>query len=253
MRPVFKHIFERKKEYARLPLFVRMRDERIDPLDRIAFYPCVAFFIMSFGDFNRFILRYAQARDAHEEMVNVHTYEDENHWLWYLEDLTKLGFDKVAQGSDWMRFLWGEETQQNRILLYRLTALVEGTSATERLAIIEAIEETGNVMFGDMVPCAQKLEQRLGTNLRYCGTYHFERETGHSIGADHQALVSIALDEETRARCIQLVDRVFDLFTQWTHELLNYALAHPARASAPPVSDERPVFPLFSAVGHDAR
>ncbi len=35
MKTVLKHIFEKKREYQRLPLFERMRDEGIDALDRL--------------------------------------------------------------------------------------------------------------------------------------------------------------------------------------------------------------------------
>jgi len=233
MKQVLRHIFDRKQAYSRLPLFERMRNERIDPHERLAFYPCMAPFILSFGDLNRFVLREEQASDVCQEMVNVHTHEDDHHWPWYLEDLTKLGFDVDAPGSDWMRFLWGEETIQSRILFARLTALIKGTTGVERLVIIEAIEETGNVLFGDMLPIAEALEKRIGMQLRYCGTYHFERESGHTVGVDHTALSRIPINDETRVRFIALVDEVFDMFEPWTHELLHYAIAHPVTVQMP--------------------
>lgn len=230
MRQVLRHIFAKKQAYARLPLFERMRDEQLDPLERLAFYPCMAYFILSFGDLNRFVLRDERDPDMYQDMVNVHTREDDHHWPWYLEDLTKLGFDVEGRGSDWMGFLWGEETLQNRILTARLTELIKGTSGLERLVIIEAIEETGNVLFGAMLPLAKALEERLGTQLRYCGPFHFERESGHAVNADHAELARISLDEETRARYKALADQVFALFEPWTHELLRYAVAHPVGA-----------------------
>ncbi|WP_437729038.1 hypothetical protein [Sorangium sp. So ce861] len=232
MRQVLRHIFQKKQAYARLPLFERMRDERLDPSERLAFYPCMAFFIMSFGDLNKFVLRQEPAPDEYQEMVNVHTREDDHHWPWYLEDLTKLGYDVEGRSSDLLHFLWGEETIENRILTARLTELIKGTTGLERLVIIEAIEETGNVLFGAMLPLAEALEKRLGTQLRYCGPFHFERESGHTVDADHAALASISLDAETRERYKALADEVFALFEPWTHELLRYAIAHPAAIPA---------------------
>lgn len=234
MKHVLRHIFDRKRDYARLPLFERMRDEALHPRERLAFYPCMAFFILSFGDLNKIVLRSDCAQDVYQQMVNVHTFEDDHHWPWYLEDLTKLGFDVEARGSDWMRFLWGEETLMNRTLMCRLTGLVERASSVERLVLIEAIEETGNVLFSAMLPLAQALEQELGVSLRYCGPFHFERESGHTVGADHQELTRLALPPEAQARAIALADEVFELFEAWTHELLRYALAHPVSPSAPP-------------------
>jgi hypothetical protein len=243
MRQVLRHIFDAKQAYTRLPLFDRIRNERLDARERLAFYPCMAYFIMSFGDLNKFVLREEGTADVYQEMVNVHTREDDHHWQWYLEDLTKLGFDAHVRSADWMRFLWGEETIQNRILTARLTALIKGTTGLERLVIIEAIEETGNVLFGAMLPLAEVLEKRLNTQLRYCGTYHFERESGHTVGVDHAELARIPLDAETRARYMALANEVFSLFEPWTHELLRYALAHPVSA---PVSVRMP-FPAVLA------
>ncbi len=230
MQRVLRHVFDHKRRYAQLPLFVRMRDDSLAPLERLAFYPCMAHFIMSFGDLNKLVLRREAGDDVHQAMVNQHTYEDDHHWPWYLEDLSKLGFDIEARGSDWMRFLWGEETERNRALMYRLTAMIDQASSIERLAIIEAIEETGNVLFAAMLPIAEQLERELGVSLRYCGDFHFARESGHTVGADHRALVTLVLDDPARSRVLAQVDEVFACFADWTHELLRYATRNPARA-----------------------
>lgn len=229
MKDVLRHIFEHKRDYTNLPLFNWMRDERVDAIDRLAFYPCMAHFIMTFGDLNRIVLRADARGDAYQEMVNQHTLEDDHHWPWYLEDFTKLGFDAPAAPSDVMRFLWGQETEQNRILAARLIGLIEGTSGLERLVLIEAIEETGNVLFGTILPLAQELEQRFGMQLRYLGAFHFEKESGHAVNsdADHRALAAVKLTTEQRAHSKHAVDLVFSHFEEWTHELHRYALAHP--------------------------
>src|ERR1700691_5842744 len=133
MKHVLRHIFDKKRTYGDLPLFAWMRDESLDPRERLAFYPCMAYFIMAFGDLNKFVLREEPARDAYQQMVNTHTLEDDHHWPWYLEDFTKLGFDGEMRATDCMRFLWGEETKENRILAARLTALIKGTNSVEKL------------------------------------------------------------------------------------------------------------------------
>ena len=50
MKHVLRHIFDKKRAYGGLPLFAWMRDESRDPRERLAFYPCMAYFIMAFGD-----------------------------------------------------------------------------------------------------------------------------------------------------------------------------------------------------------
>jgi hypothetical protein len=231
MKEVLRHIFGKKRVYQLLPLFQWMQDERLSARARLAFYPCMAPFILSFGDLNKFVLRAERPGDLFQEMVNQHTLEDDHHWPWYLEDFTKLGFDLEMPGTAWMGFLWGEETAQNRVLMARLTALIHGTSSVERLVIIEAIEETGNVLFSNILPLAEHIERELGEQLRYCGSFHFDLESGHAVGADHKALANVSLSEHERARCLAMVDEVFDAFEQWTHELLRYAKAHPIRST----------------------
>jgi hypothetical protein len=227
MKEVLRHIFGKKRVYHHLPLFEWMRNEALSPRERLAFYPCMAHFIMSFGDLNKFVLREARPGDLYQDMVNAHTLEDDHHWPWYLEDFAKLGFDAEMRGTEWMNFLWGAETEQNRVLAARLTALISGTTSVERLVIIEAIEETGNVLFGTMLPLAEAIERQIGEQLRYCGPFHFNLESGHAVGADHRALASLALGHNDQERCKAMVDEVFSAFEAWTHELLRYAVAHP--------------------------
>src|SRR3954462_5502709 len=114
MKEVLRHIFEHKRAYNHLPLFEWMRDARLTPRQRLAFYPCMAHFIMSFCDLNKFVLREGRPGDQFQDMVNAQTAEDDHHWPWYLEAFTKLGFDEELRGTDCMNFLWGQETKQNR-------------------------------------------------------------------------------------------------------------------------------------------
>lgn len=203
-----------------------MRDASLTEEERLGFYPYMAHFILSFGDINKYMLREEPTTNEHQKQVNLHTYEDERHWPWYLEDFTKLGFDRLCTPTLWMRFLWSDETRQNRILTYRLAALISQASAVERIAIIEAIEETGNVLFSTMLKLAKAIESRRGIELRYCGEFHFNLESGHAMGSDRLEMIKIRLDESTQARCLYLVDEVFALFEAWTNELLDCAKNH---------------------------
>ena len=225
MKPVLKHIFQLKRRYEQLPFFDFLRDESRSPQARLAFFPCMASFILSFGDLNRFVLRQEPTDDPHQRMINQHTYEDDHHWPWYLEDFSKLGHDTPTPGSDTLRQLFSDATISNRLLMLRLTHLIWSHPPVVRLAIIEAIEETGNVLFALTTKIAAAYQHELGTELCYCGEFHFQLESGHAMNNDHAELAQIALDDDTRARALQCVEQVFLWFTEWTHELLRYALA----------------------------
>lgn len=225
MKTILATIMQKKRGYAKLPFFAFLADETLDPEQRLAFYPCMAHFIMSFGDLNKYVLRSEPAGDEYQQLVNDHSREDDHHWPWYIEDFKKLGFDRLCDGADWLNFLWGERTHVNRVLSYRLANLILNASSVQRLAIIEAIEETGNVLFSLTTRLAEQLEERTGVELRYLGHFHFSLENGHAVGADHRVLAQIEMDEETRQKTLEMVNEVFSLFEDWTGELLRFAEA----------------------------
>ena len=240
MRTVMRELAQAKRHYSKLPLFEFLRCESIAPRDRLAFFPCMAPFILAFSDLNRFVLRDETCQDPHQKLVNEHTREDDHHWPWYLEDFTKLGFDRSTAVTQALRSYMKDEMQQNRLLAPRLAQLIQGTTPTEKLVIVEAIEETGNVLFGLTSKIAQRLQAEGGPELRYLGQFHFARETGHAMhGMDHRILEAIPLTELERVRCLDLSFRVFDLFADWSTELLAYATNTLAHRTVPQILQGR--------------
>lgn len=224
MKAVLQHILLRKREYARLPFFDFLRDERVLAVERLSFFPCMASFIMTFGDLNKHVLRVEPTDDPYQKMINAHTYEDDHHWPWYLEDFEKLGHNLELQSpAQTIRRLWSDGAVQNRLLSHRLAHLIWGAEPVVRLAIVEAIEETGNVLFALTSELARAVKSDSGTDLRYCGDFHFQLESGHAMNNDHLELVRIHLTQVQREDALRRVDEVFDAFAAWTHELLAYA------------------------------
>lgn len=234
MRIILQHILRRKREYAKLPFFDHLRDDSLPAVERLGFFPCMASFILSFGDLNKHVLRVEPTSDPYQAMINAHSYEDDHHWPWYLEDYVKLGHDMVRQTpSETMRELWSDEAQQNRLLSHRLAHLIWGAEPVVRLAIVEAIEETGNVLFALTTALAEAVKRDSGTDLRYCGEFHFQLESGHAMNNDHRELAAIALSVEQHADALRRVDQVFEAFAAWTHELLRYTQTRHHRAGGP--------------------
>jgi hypothetical protein len=226
MHTVMQAIFRAKKNFGKEPFFAFLQDDSRSVRDRLEFYPCMAHFILAFGDLNKYVLRDNLSLDPHQQMVNAHTYEDDHHWPWYLEDLANLGFDHLQSMGDALRFLFRDDTRVSRMLSARLAHLIYGATPIERLVIIEAIEETGNVMFTHTAALAREIEAASGLTLRYLGDFHLALETGHAMGdADHAALLAIELDAAARARCLALSDEVFALFRALIAELHAFALA----------------------------
>jgi hypothetical protein len=168
-------------------------------------------------------------------MINAHTYEDDHHWPWYLEDFTKLGHDDVRRDpGDTLRFLYSDATIQNRLLAHRLAHLIWSAEPVVRLAIIEAIEETGQVLFALTSSIAAQYQHDTGVELRYCGEFHFNLESGHAMNNDHAEMAEITLTPAQQQDALRCVDQVFEWFALWTHELLAFAKATRPQQQAEP-------------------
>jgi hypothetical protein len=228
MQRVLELIEQKKQVYTQLPLFAFMQDQTIPPLQRLGFAPCMAHFIMSFGDLNKYVFREPEITDRLHNLINEHTYEDDHHWPWFLTDLKKLGFCQSQDFTDMLRFLWSEETKVTRQLSYQLSAYTLQAQPIQKLVVIEAIEATGNVLFGLTTQIALEIQSETQQEYQYFGEYHFKLETGHAAGelGSEAILKKIELSEDVLQECFELVEQVFELFTEWTEELHRYARKH---------------------------
>jgi hypothetical protein len=133
MRSILRHVTVCNQAYARLPFFQFLRDESLTPVERLAFVPCMAPFILDFGDLNRHVLRDPSSDDPLQGLVNAHTQEDDHHWPWYLDDLATLGYDEPQRRTDLLRDLYSDRLATNRLLAGRLAHLIVDATPAERL------------------------------------------------------------------------------------------------------------------------
>jgi len=228
MKEVLALIEKKKQEFAKSRLFEFMQDKSIDPRQRLAFAPCVAPFAMSFGELNKYVLREEPTNDPLQEIVNNHTYEDDHHWLWFLEDLETLGINRSLKFSDSLKFLWNEEIKASRSLTYQIFRYAFRASPVTKLVILEVIEATGNVFLLTAAPLAQELRTITQKELLYFGCFHLAVETGHTTGTPEveQSIKNIQLTIENRQQAFEVVENLFEAFTKLTDELLVYAKTH---------------------------
>ncbi|WP_017318693.1 hypothetical protein [Mastigocladopsis repens] len=228
MKEVLALVEKRKQEFAQLPFFKFLQDKSIDPRQRLAWAPCATPLVMGFGQLNRYDLRKERTDEPIQELINRHTYEDDHHWVWFLEDLEKLGFDHSMKFSDAMRFLWGKETYKTRQVCHQIALHTFRSEPIVVLAAIEALEATGNVAFTLTAQVAQELQQMTNQKYRYFGQYHFCVEIGHVTGTDdiEKLLESIQLTEEQKAKAFEVVEKVFEVFTEAVNEMMAYAEKH---------------------------
>jgi len=225
VKDIILYIDEKKSQFSKLPFFSFLQDKAIDPQLRLSFAPCAAPFIMSFGELNKCVLRDESTDDELQRLINKHTYEDDHHWVWFLGDLRKLGLDKSMRFTDVLRFVWGQETQRTRQLCRKLIECASNTTPVQKLIVIEVIEATAQIAASHIAPVAKELESSTRKIYRYFGEQHLEAESGHAADTDESVLYiqNIKLSDEERAQAYAVVDEVFDVFIEFTNELLRYA------------------------------
>lgn len=230
MKEVLEFIQTKRQGLTQSPFVKFLQDKSIHPKKRLVWAPCFTFFAMSFKDFNRLILHKQPATSKIQQMINQHTYEDGRHWKWFLQDLKLLGFDNLYNFTDTLKFLWGEETQNIRLMAYNLFGMCNfEEDLLMKLAIIESIEVTGNVALYETGLVAEELKKITKKHHPYFAHSHYAVETGHiqaNMDNVEQFLEEIELTEAQKKKAFVLVERVFTDFEIAANEMLKFAQKH---------------------------
>ena len=228
MKEVLAIIEKKKQEFAQLPFFDFLRDKSIDSRHRLSFTPCFAPFVMGFAELNKYVWREEPTNDPMQTIVNQYTYEDDNHWIWFLEDLQTLGFDLSLHFSDSLKFIWSDETQVSRQTIHEIYRYTYQAIPIYKLAVIEAIEAIADIFLSTTTQVTQELQAITKKEYPYFGNNHIVTESKHSIYSFEigEFIANINLTEENLKEVSQLVEKIFDLFETLVNELLVYTKKH---------------------------
>ncbi len=229
MQKVLSLIEQRKQEFAKLPLFGYMEDKRVAPSQRLAFAPCMAHYVMSFSDLNKYVFREKEEISLVQKIINKHTNEDDEHWSWYIQDMYKLGLNSNGNLTKALEFIWGEETKITRQITYIVAGCVLNADPIIKIAAVEALEAMGHIFCSVSAQLALELEALTGKEYEYFGHIHLDAETGHAVGTPEAEdfLRQIELTDSQHEQALDVVNKIFQIFTDWTYELLTYAQKHP--------------------------
>ncbi|NJL81115.1 MAG: hypothetical protein HC917_24205 [Richelia sp. SM2_1_7] len=225
MKEVLAHIEKKKQEFAKLEFFEFLEDKSIPPRQRLGFAPCFVPFVMGFGELNRYVWRDEPTNDPIQAIINQHTYEDDGHWIWFLEDLTKLGFDMSSTFTDTTRFIWSKEIQVSRQTFYEIYRRTYKAAPIHKLVAIEAIEAIADIFLSTTTLVAKELELTSGIEYKYFGMHHYSIDSNHSMDSVEsvESISNIELEKDVEKEALELVNEMFDLFAIFVDVLVKYA------------------------------
>lgn len=215
-------IKEKQNKHAQIPLYRYLRDTKISPIERMAFAPCFSYFVMSFSELNRDILRVEPTTDPIQELVNHHTYEDEDHWIWFLEDLKKLGYDESIKFTEALRFLWSDETRAQREVVRWMFGEGAAASPFNRMMMMESIEAIADIFLNITRSIAEELQILDGRDCRYFGNMHTVVDSNHTMYTPESQsfLGDIQLTSEEKEEALRIIDKTFSMFELLMSDIL---------------------------------
>ncbi len=225
MQSIFKMIEEEKAKLSQHELIEWLGNSN-QPL---TFVPAMTFFVLGFRDVLSYVKR-KNPKDIWDHSINVHCEEDANHWLWFIEDLQKIGVSETTWGNDFTQLLtstWSEAGYSSRDMVYTLIHYAKtNTDPFVNLAMIESLEAAFAIFINALMPQIEKRGWQ--TELRYFGSRHHEDESNHALGSwigetsiDNE-LKNIVLSPLQKSQAITIVSDIFikfhTVFESWYNQ-----------------------------------
>lgn len=203
--------------------------------------------VLGYRDFNQYVLRFAEPRDAEERAINRWTERLASHGILYIHDWNVLGLDRILGWSSREtieHYFLGERSEIHRhaMALVKKRAFASD-SARLRYWLMRALEDGGQVLFDALGPVVAAAEGPLEAELRYWGGQHHvtHPEQPADPEADHVAFATLPLDEAERASALITIDTIFDNFERLFELSMTVVQQHlgAGRAGRPPRPDAR--------------
>ncbi|MDY6900668.1 MAG: hypothetical protein SWZ49_21710 [Cyanobacteriota bacterium] len=222
MEEILKLIKTKEQEFAQLELFKFFGDTRIQAKERMIWVPYIAPLVMGFAELNKSVFRKEGTNNKLQELINKHTYEDDYHWTWFLEDIQTLGFDNSLLFTDALRFIWSEETKCTRKVCQQIAMHTWKAEPIIVVVAIESVEAAFKVGLSAISPVIEELERVSDCRFYYFGQTHAEIENNHSNNSSEvkSYIQEIELTAEQKVKAREIVNLVFQLFTDCMNELM---------------------------------
>ncbi len=192
----------------------------------LSFAPAMTFFVLGFKDILEEI-KSSNPKSELEKILNIHCHEDSQHWLWFLDDLTKLGLDnhsKLNNTSEFLKLIWSEEFTPMREMVYNtIFRIKESNNPKISLIIVEVLEAAFETFIANLSHALKGTE--IYNQLSYFGDRHEQEEHNHQMGSwanpemINNKVLMIELSQEESYKAEVIIIEMFslfdDIFTCW--------------------------------------
>jgi hypothetical protein len=216
-------------------LFELLRDTSVDAEWRLAFAPSAAHYVLTFRDFCQHVLRAEPRGDRVQQLVNAQIEREVERAYWFTADLAQLGYDPVLPFNDALELVRSDERARSRTRSYRLCRLALGATSLEKLALVHCIEATASLTVQYVMEAAASWAESNAQTLASLGVTYDRARESEGLSEEVAALLGdLQLPAGVLRELLRLVDRAFEYFTAFAHELLAAGGAVPAgeRAAA---------------------
>ncbi len=231
MKEILELIDTKKEKLSQLPFFRFLQEKSIHPHQRLAWAPCYAPLAMSFTDLLKYDFRREPAIDKVQELLNNHTYDEATHYIWYLQDIEKLGFNQPQKFTDFLKFIWSEDTSKTRQIYREITKLTDKADSVVLLAMMEMIEAATYVFFSNTKKVAEELQGITHEKYNFFGDHHIDAETAHDLWntGTEDFIKSIQLTKLQQEEARYAVEKIFDMVVEFVDGLMRYAEKYPVQ------------------------
>lgn len=221
MKRIIDYCEERRTKADREHPFIRwLRNENVSVEDRLrSWLPHLSIFAFAFKDLNNLLMQYPveeAMKDERKRIINEHGHQDGTHWIWYLNDMRKLGLNKTMTYTDTVNFMWDDDRERDRLFFYQVAGLLdEAQDPLLRYCIIAPLEFFAHLLFDETAKLGSRYAEETDIYLEYLGLSHAGVEPGGLINEKHEitderAFVEAVLDESTYRRGMEIVKFMCD-------------------------------------------
>lgn len=208
MKVIEHYIVQKQTKLAQHTFFQQLtEDTSLEQFASVA--SRLSFWVMSFQD----LLRLNEERITNEQIRNIvgkHRLENMGHEQWFLQYVNQIKCKVLT-----LKSLYSRDHFTTRNATYTLMSEVFQTrNDYERVVLLLTLESANHVFFGSTVDFVESVSY--SGILQYFSDYHLDLEKNHGIFEQtlEAYLESVQLTQEEEQNILNMIDRMYNAFTQ---------------------------------------